>query len=361
MSLPFRLKALSSPPPPVLPEGALAAFILWYLSGLDGLSSIASGVFDDLQSLAGWAPGRVRCRGFPRLTLSFCSLCSRSPRSPPTISRSSSAWPPAPCPTGASRVSEAPRPHHLRRWAWPLLIGVLAAAGILLALADISAGGRWPNPLAEALVGPAAVQRHSQSGQNVTLRFDRSRISENFIFGPPFNGLGPLSPYQALRAFLTNGAGLVILALAALVAFPSRARNAVERLEGSHGAEIALGAGLVMVLLTLAAITLLRFTLLFLAVVPLVLLVALVAALFGIACISLAIGRFLHRRLRLPRVHPLVAALAGALVVFDLAVIPYARRICARRGGDGGSRACGGDALWVRGWLGVRRSQLVNH
>ena len=221
-------------------------------------------------------------------------------------------------------MSEAPRPHHLRRWAWPLLIGVLAAAGILLALADISAGGRWPNPLAEALVGPAAVQRHSQSGQNVTLRFDRSRISENFIFAPPFNGLGPLSPYQALRAFLTNGAGLVILAHAALVAFPSRARNAVERLEGSHGAEIALGAGLVMVLLTLAAITLLRFTLLFLAVVPLVLLVALVAALFGIACISLAIGRFLHRRLRLPRVHPLVAALAGALVVFDLAVIPYA-------------------------------------
>src|SRR5438552_2063518 len=35
-------------------------------------------------------------------------------------------------------------------------------------------------------------------------------------------------------------------------------------------------------------------------------------------------GRLLHRRLRLPTVHPLIAALAGALVVFDLAVIPYA-------------------------------------
>ena len=201
MSLPFRLKALSSPPPPVLPEGALAAFILWYLSGLDGLSSIASGVFDDLQSLAGWAPGRVRCRGFPRLTLSFCSLCSRSPRSPPTISRSSSAWPPAPCPTGASRVSEAPRPHHLRRWAWPLLIGVLAAAGILLALADISAGGRWPNPLAEALVGPAAVQRHSQSGQNVTLRFDRSRISETSSSRRPSTASARLVPTRRCARF----------------------------------------------------------------------------------------------------------------------------------------------------------------
>jgi anti-sigma factor RsiW len=77
MSLPFRLKALASPPPRetlvaevmravaptrevavrawtlLAPEAVLVAFILWYLSGLDGLSSIALGVFDDLQGLAG--------------------------------------------------------------------------------------------------------------------------------------------------------------------------------------------------------------------------------------------------------------------------------------------------------------------
>ena len=77
MSLPFRMKALASPPPRetlvagvmravaptrevaarawtlLAPEAVLLAFILWYLSGLDGLSSIASGVFDDLQGLAG--------------------------------------------------------------------------------------------------------------------------------------------------------------------------------------------------------------------------------------------------------------------------------------------------------------------
>jgi anti-sigma factor RsiW len=77
ISLPFRLKALSNPAPresfaqevmaavaPVraidrrawtllAPEAVLAAFILWYLSGLDGLSSIASGIFSDLQGLAG--------------------------------------------------------------------------------------------------------------------------------------------------------------------------------------------------------------------------------------------------------------------------------------------------------------------
>ncbi len=75
ISLPFRLRALSSPAPRpslvgdvmksvgaeragyrrswtlLVPEAVLAAFILWYLSGLDGLSSIASGIFGDLLSL----------------------------------------------------------------------------------------------------------------------------------------------------------------------------------------------------------------------------------------------------------------------------------------------------------------------
>ncbi len=217
-------------------------------------------------------------------------------------------------------------PHERRpaRWAWVIVIGGLVAAGVLLAIADISIGNRWPSPFATVLVGPSV--RMSTPGVNrpQTLRFDRTRVGDHLLIDAPIGGFGPINPYQALRAFLSNGAGLVLLALAALVLFPSRARNAVERLEARHGPEIALGAGLVMVLLTLAAITLLRFTLLFLAVVPFVLLIALVAALFGIACISLALGRLIARGLRLPAVHPLIAALAGALVVFDLAVIPYA-------------------------------------
>ena len=81
VSLPFRLKALTSPDPPqhlvstvmsavaperdayrrswtlLLPEAVLSAFILWYVSGLDGLASIASGIFNDLQGLAGWSAG----------------------------------------------------------------------------------------------------------------------------------------------------------------------------------------------------------------------------------------------------------------------------------------------------------------
>jgi hypothetical protein len=221
-------------------------------------------------------------------------------------------------------VSEG-RPRRLRRWGWPLLIGALAAAGILLAVADIAAGGRSPNPMTQAFTGSVVVRKGlPATPPPETVAFDRSQIGDRFIFDSPIGGLGPLNPYQAVRAFLSSGAGLVLLALAGLVVFPTRARNAVDRLEGSHGAEIALGAGLVMILLTLAAITLLRFTLVFLAVVPIVLFTALIAALFGVACISLAIGRLLRRRLGLASVHPLIAALAGALVVFDLAVIPYA-------------------------------------
>lgn len=210
----------------------------------------------------------------------------------------------------------------LRRYSWPILAGVLAALGIALALVDIAVGDRWPNPMAHVIIAPYSTVSHKLTTQ--TLRFDRTRVGERLIFESPIVGFGPVDPYAAIRAFLTNGAGLVLLALAGLIAFPKRARNSVERLEASPGPAIAFGAGLVLVLLTLGVVTLLRFTLLFLAVVPLVIAVVLVAALFGVGCISLAIGRLLHQRLHLPEVHPLIAALVGALVVFDLAVIPYA-------------------------------------
>ncbi|HEX2680603.1 MAG TPA: hypothetical protein VHQ03_04860 [Candidatus Dormibacteraeota bacterium] len=211
----------------------------------------------------------------------------------------------------------------MRRWVWPLLIGGLVLVGVILVVADIALGPRWPSPMAGEIYNQKVVKSPGIPPSQM-FRFDRSRLGDKLVFETPIAGLGPLNPYEALRAFLSNGAGLVLLALAALVLFPARARTSVERLEANHGAEIAFGAGLVLVLLTFAFVTLLRFTLIFLAVVPFVLGVTLIAALFGIACIALAIGRLLNRRLNLPPVHPLVAALAGALVVFDLAVIPYA-------------------------------------
>jgi predicted anti-sigma-YlaC factor YlaD len=89
VSLPFRLKALTAPalPPSLIagvmqsigpvrassrrawtllvPEAALVAFILWYLSGLNGLAVLASGAWSDLQSLAGWGAGSAPLPSIP--------------------------------------------------------------------------------------------------------------------------------------------------------------------------------------------------------------------------------------------------------------------------------------------------------
>ena len=209
------------------------------------------------------------------------------------------------------------------RWRWPLLIGGLAVVGVLLAVADTALYGPSLGPYSELVIGPPGVKAISMSSPNPE-RWVRTRFPDRIAFGVPFGGIGTISPLQALRAFMSNGAGLVLLALAVLLFFPNRARVAVERLEGRHGPEIALTAGVATFLLAVGVVALLRFTLIFLAVIPAVLVVALAAGVFGIGCIGLALGRFLQKRLRLGSGHPLLAALAGALVVFDLAVIPYA-------------------------------------
>jgi predicted anti-sigma-YlaC factor YlaD len=91
VSVPFRLKALAAPAAPaslvgdvmsavapqrqgysrawtlLAPEAVLAAFILWYLSGLDGLSAIGSGIVGDLQELAGWGSGTGRLPSVPQV------------------------------------------------------------------------------------------------------------------------------------------------------------------------------------------------------------------------------------------------------------------------------------------------------
>ena len=89
VSLPFRLKALGAPTPPaslvarvmgsiaparrttrrawtlLVPEAMLVAFILWYLSGLEGMVSLAAGTLSDLQALAGWGSGAAPLPSIP--------------------------------------------------------------------------------------------------------------------------------------------------------------------------------------------------------------------------------------------------------------------------------------------------------
>jgi predicted anti-sigma-YlaC factor YlaD len=95
VSLPFRLKALSSPLPRkdliktvmsqvattrqndkrawtlLAPEAILAALILWYLSGLQGLATIASGVYTDLLSLTNWGTGGGSLPSIPAVDILF--------------------------------------------------------------------------------------------------------------------------------------------------------------------------------------------------------------------------------------------------------------------------------------------------
>lgn len=89
VSLPFRMKALRSPAPPeslvtgvmasikptpqlsrrawglLVPEALLGAFILWYLSGIDGLTALATGAWADLQGLAFWGSGSAPLPSVP--------------------------------------------------------------------------------------------------------------------------------------------------------------------------------------------------------------------------------------------------------------------------------------------------------
>ena len=225
--------------------------------------------------------------------------------------------------SGARPSAGAPPPAW-RRWSWPILVAALALLGVLLAITDTALYGPSLGPYATFVIGPPTAELkpvpHASPNPG---RFTRTRFPDRINFAGPFGKIGTISPLQALRAFLSNGAALVLLALGVLLLFPNRARVAVERLEGRHGTEIALAAGVATFLLAVGAVALLRFTLLFLAVIPAVLVLALAAAIFGLACIGLAIGRLLQRRLHMGPAHPMVAAVAGALVVFDLAVIPY--------------------------------------
>jgi len=221
-------------------------------------------------------------------------------------------------------MSEAVEPSHPTRWRWVIAIAGLAVIGVLLALADTALNAPWLGPISDVVVGPPVAVSQLKDRLPGSDRFERTRSVQTFTFVSPFRPRGPISPLQGLRALLSNGAALIFIALAVLVVFPNQARTAVQRLEGSGGPIIAIAAGVATALLVTAALLLLRFTLIFLVLVPVLVAVVLAIALFGIACVALALGRLMQGRLRFGAAHPLVAALAGALLVFDLALIPYA-------------------------------------
>ncbi len=89
ISLPFRLRALRAPQPPeslvanvmlavtprrvesrrawalLIPEAVLVSFIVWYLSGLDGLAREASSAVNDILLLFNWGAGGASLPAVP--------------------------------------------------------------------------------------------------------------------------------------------------------------------------------------------------------------------------------------------------------------------------------------------------------
>jgi len=192
---------------------------------------------------------------------------------------------------------------------WSLLVVALLGAGFLLAWADATLlNSLFPQP------GPPS--RSLQPRAELPLAPGRPRG-----FRPEFPGLGPRGAFLSLAWFLATGAVLLLLTLAMLALAPGRARRAAERVSLRLVA-LLLAAGISATLLILAATELLRATFWLLTLVPFIWAASAAATLFGCAALALAAGRWL--RGRLGGGNPWLGAVLAALIVLDLALVPFA-------------------------------------
>jgi hypothetical protein len=198
------------------------------------------------------------------------------------------------------------------RWSWLLLLSGLVVAALLLAWAD------------STLFRPAFPQPF-EPPRRTGLRPPGPPDLPLAPFGFPgrleFRGLGRAGGLYTFWWFLSVGAGLVLVTLGALVALPMRIRRAAERVRPPT-LSLMLAAGVAAALLGLAASVLLRVTFVLLSFVPLLWAAAAFGIVFGEAALVLAFGRWL--RSRLGPAPPLVAAVAGLLVLVDVGLVPVA-------------------------------------
>ncbi|HXM56793.1 MAG TPA: hypothetical protein VOB72_15450 [Candidatus Dormibacteraeota bacterium] len=197
------------------------------------------------------------------------------------------------------------------RWSWLLLLSGLVVVALLLAWAD------------STLFRPAFPQP-----------FEPPRRTGLRPPGPPelplapfgfgrleFQGLGRVGGLYTFWWFLSMGVGLILVTLGPLLALPLRIRRAAERVRPA-ALSLMLAAGVAAALLGLAASVLLRVTFVLLSFVPLLWAVAAFGIVFGVAALALAFGRWLSWRLG--PAPPLVAAVAGLLVLVDVGLVPIA-------------------------------------
>lgn len=197
------------------------------------------------------------------------------------------------------------------RWGWIGLLTGLVVLAIVLAWLDSTV----LRPIfPESVPGPR--------------RFEIARSVEPGVrlaaVGRPdvvFRGFGPAGGLYSFWWFLSVGVAVALVALAALLALPSRARRAAERVTPAT-LPLMFAAGVATVLLGLALTVLLRVGFVLVSILPVLYGVALLGAVFGVAGLALAAGGWL--RGRLGSAPPLVAALAGLLVLFDASLVPVA-------------------------------------
>ncbi len=199
------------------------------------------------------------------------------------------------------------------RWGW---VGLLAA---LVALALVMA---W---LDSTVLRPLFPQEPMPSGRRLEFRPPEAPLPLPPADGRRgvviFRGLGSVGGLFTFWWFLSVGLGATLIALAALVALPKRARRAAEQLRPGTLLLMFL-AGVTTLLLGLALSVLLRVGLVLVSLVPFLWGLALLGALFGLAAMSLWAARVL--RDRLGPAPPLLAALAALLVLFDVSLVPIA-------------------------------------
>jgi hypothetical protein len=202
----------------------------------------------------------------------------------------------------------------MRAWRWTALLGGLLLVAILLSWAD--------STLFRSLFPQNVLPARSQIRGGVLPRIPGPLPSGDerrdvLVFA----GLGPVGGVFAFWWFLSTGAGVILLALAVLAVVPARARRAAERVS-LRGMSLMFAAGVAATLLAAAVTVLMRVTFVLLSLAPVVWAVVAAGALFGIAVMALAIGRWFRARLGSAPV--LLPALAGLLLFFDLALVPVA-------------------------------------
>jgi hypothetical protein len=192
-----------------------------------------------------------------------------------------------------------------------VIISVLLAAGVLLAWADSTVfRGLFPYPFPQ--VRPRGLFRPAEVD-----------IPPGVVPIPrfAFGGLGPAGGIYTFWWFLSAGASAALLVLGALVTMPGRARRAAERVQPAT-LSLFFAAGVATVLLVFAVSELIRETFVLLSVVPFLWVISFVGIVFGAGGLALAFGRWL--RDRVGQVHPLVAAFAAVLFMFDISLVPVA-------------------------------------